>query len=105
MKNDPSRNWWWRKFANLDRAVARRDKFKNCEAAAFYYELARRNFALADYPMFTKLKRGEFDIVYLTFGRKFAGWKQPLAISYLDIMNLPKGFTSFPSVGWNLNES
>jgi hypothetical protein len=107
MKNDPSQNWWWNKFLNLDKSDQRRRRFDENEAAAFYYELARRNpiFSLKDSPPFTKLKRGEHRIVYQTFSRKFAGWKKPLAMHHVGVVYLHEDYAAFPNVTWNLRES
>jgi hypothetical protein len=96
MKNDPSKNWWWNKID-----FQKRDD----EAAAFYYELARRNFPLKDFPSFKKLKRGEYELVFLNFSRKFAGWKKPLAIHHVGEVYLHEDYVAFPNVTWNLRES
>lgn len=96
MINDSSKNWWWNKID-----FRKRDD----EAAAFYYELARRNFDLKNYPQFKKLKRGEHVIVFLNFSQKFAGWKKPLAIVHVGKMYLHEDYAAFPNVTWNLRES
>jgi hypothetical protein len=99
MKNDPSKNWWWNKLDRTD------ERFQLYDAAAFHYELARRNFPLKDYPLFTKLKRGELDIVHARFSQKFAGWKPPVAMFHHGKTVLPEGYAMFESVSWNLNAS
>jgi len=96
MKNDPSKNWWWKKID-----FRKRDD----EAAAFYYELARRNHPLENFPSFNKLKSGEYEIVFQNFSRKFAGWKKPLAIVHVGKMYLHEDYAAFPNTTWNLRES
>jgi hypothetical protein len=96
MKNDPSKNWWWNQID-----FRKRDD----EAAAFYYELARRNHPLEIFPSFKELKRGEHEIVFRNFSRKFAGWKKPLAIVHVGKMYLHEDYAAFPNVTWNLRES
>ena len=104
MKSCNSRNWWWRKFLALDKSNTRRAFFDDSEAAAFHYELGRRNLPLEKYPAFSKLKRGEYDIAYITFSRKFARWKLPVAI-LCDTVTSDKFFVAFPSFHWNLRAS
>jgi hypothetical protein len=99
------KNWWWKKFEMIDKGNKRRALFDTSAAAAFYYELARRNFPLKKYPAFTKLNRGEFNIVYHTFGRKFARWNSPAVLIIQDKITSSGDFVAFPSFFWNLRAS
>jgi hypothetical protein len=96
---------WWKKFLAFDKGDKRRAWFDSHQGVAFHWELARRNFPLADYPTFAELKRGEYDIAYLELSKKFGGWKPPAAVDYLPYVKYEECRVSLPHKLWNLKDS
>jgi hypothetical protein len=100
-----TKKWWWKTLCALDQNDVRRKKFSEHEAAAFHYELARRNHDSDQFPAYNELLRGECDLVFFQFSQKSAGWKPPVAIHYHGVPPFHDGYVAFPSIGWNLRAS
>jgi hypothetical protein len=106
MKIQIEKYWWWDKFLAFDRGDKRRSFFDGNAAAAFHWELGRRNFPLKDYPAFNTLRRWEYDIAYIKLSRKFERWNPPVAVFWAGgpMINNP-GFVAFSRISWNLRAS
>lgn len=98
-------NHWWNKFLAFERGDRRRVYFDEQEVAAFHWELARRNFPLADYPCYIELNRGERDIAYIALSRKFARWNPPVVVHQAGRQIDYPDFVNFPALYWNLRAS